>query len=244
MKKILILNGSPKGEASNTLKFTNAFAKGIQEKDPDTEIEIIHVVKKNIEHCRGCFSCWGPTASKCVIQDDMPEILDKIVEADYLLMAFPLYYFGMPSLAKAVLDRSIPIVYGYDGGYTLHEPRYEKLSTKKYALISSCGYTETQSMYGALLQEFEMIFGHVGYAKLLVPQAEAFKFDSFKGLSNKVYAALEKAGNEIVCDGKVSEETEKLVSTPFLPQRLYEKLLGPYWNSFDQPGMKAQKKEQ
>lgn len=242
MKKILLLNGSPKGEASNTLKFADAFVAGLRNIIPDAEVEVITVREKNIEHCRGCFSCWGPTAGSCIIKDDMAEILTKIVAADYLVMSFPLYYFGMPSLAKAVLDRSIPIVYGYDGGYTLHEPRYEELSTKKYALISSCGYTETESMYGALLQEFDMILGHVGYAKLLIPQAEAFKFDSFKGLTKKVYDALTTAGEEMAKQGVVSKETEEKVKTPFLPQRMYEQLLGPYWNSFEQPGIKNQKK--
>ena len=51
--KVLVLNGSPKGEKSNTLNITKAFLDGFS---ADTEIEYITVKKETIKPCMGCFS--------------------------------------------------------------------------------------------------------------------------------------------------------------------------------------------
>ena len=63
--KVLVLNGSPKGEKSNTLNITKAFLDGFS---ADTEIEYITVKKETIKPCMGCFSCWSRTPGKCVIK--------------------------------------------------------------------------------------------------------------------------------------------------------------------------------
>ncbi|MDR2053653.1 MAG: NAD(P)H-dependent oxidoreductase, partial [Treponema sp.] len=67
---ILVLNGSPKGEHSNTLELTLAFIDGITAVQ-NHSINTITVSRKNIEPCRGCFCCWEKTPGKCVIPDDM-----------------------------------------------------------------------------------------------------------------------------------------------------------------------------
>ena len=69
--KVLVLNGSPKGEKSNTLNITKAFLDGFS---ADTEVEYITVKKETIKPCMGCFSCWSRTPGKCVIKDDMQKI--------------------------------------------------------------------------------------------------------------------------------------------------------------------------
>ena len=66
--KVLVLNGSPKGEKSNTLNITKSFLDGFS---ADTEIEYITVKKETINPCMGCFSCWSRTPGECVIKDDM-----------------------------------------------------------------------------------------------------------------------------------------------------------------------------
>ena len=72
--KVLVLNGSPKAERSNTLNITKAFLKGFP---ADTEVEQINLYKKDIKPCLGCFSCWSRTPGQCVIKDDMQDIYEK-----------------------------------------------------------------------------------------------------------------------------------------------------------------------
>ena len=61
--KILVLNGSPKTDRSNTLNITKAFVSGFPS---DTEVEYVNLYKMNIKPCVGCFSCCRPTQSNHV----------------------------------------------------------------------------------------------------------------------------------------------------------------------------------
>ena len=99
--KVLVLNGSPKGEKSNTLNITKAFLDGFS---ADTEVEYITVKKETIKPCMGCFSCWSRTPGKCVIKDDMQKIYEKINSADIIIESFPLYFREMLSRTKKPLS--------------------------------------------------------------------------------------------------------------------------------------------
>ena len=74
--KILLINGSPKGDRSNTLKLSKAFLEGVLEIDKDAEIRQLNLSEKKIAPCRGCFACWNKTPGKCVMTDDMQEGID------------------------------------------------------------------------------------------------------------------------------------------------------------------------
>ena len=71
--KILVINGSPRGEKSVTLKITRAFLEGMGE-----SAEIIDTMRVNVKPCLGCFSCWWKTPGKCAQQDDMADILQDL----------------------------------------------------------------------------------------------------------------------------------------------------------------------
>jgi len=169
---ILILNGSPKGEKSVTLKVAKAFVKGINPAGEHKE-DYINVKDLSIHHCIGCFACWTISPGKCSIDDDMTPLLEKYMSADIVIWSFPLYCFGMPSLIKAVLDRTLPtlqpeLVRRSDGGYT-HETRYDG-SEKRTALISTCGFSSIVNNYEALTRQFEILY-RGGFAKIYCPES-------------------------------------------------------------------------
>ena len=87
--KILVLNGSPKREKSDTMHMTRAFLKGMNDACRN-EITQIDVIDKHIEYCCGCFSC-KRNGGSCIHNDDMAEILRGILATDLLLFSFPLY---------------------------------------------------------------------------------------------------------------------------------------------------------
>ena len=109
---VLILNGSPKGDRSNTIRIAKAFTEGFPE---GTNIRRIDIYSKDIKPCRGCFSCWRNGDGRCVIKDDMEEIVSAIKEADVIIESYPLYFYGMPSQMKAVTDRCLQLVMPYMG---------------------------------------------------------------------------------------------------------------------------------
>ena len=99
--KVLLLNGSPRGEGSGTLKLARAFLEGLQDAC-GAEVETVHLIEKKILPCRGCFGCWTGTPGRCVQRDDMDELLPRYRQAELVVWCLPLYYFGMPSHAKAL----------------------------------------------------------------------------------------------------------------------------------------------
>ena len=138
--KILVLNGSPKRENSDTLHITRAFLEGMREQQPQ-EITTIHVIDRHIEYCTGCFACMR-NGGTCVHDDDMREILKQILDSELLIWSFPLYSYGMPAHLKALLDRTLPL-----SSMTMRKvgDRYEHagqadFSRLRYLMICGCGF--------------------------------------------------------------------------------------------------------
>jgi multimeric flavodoxin WrbA len=92
LKKILVLNASPKCEASATLTVTKAFVEGLKE-ILECEIEYINISKLNIKPCLGCLSCWGRTAGECVIKDDDALIMKKKIDEADIVIEIPKRYY-------------------------------------------------------------------------------------------------------------------------------------------------------
>lgn len=101
-KKILILSGSPRKNGNSEL-LCDEFAKGAREAGHD--VEKLRVAEKNIGYCRACYACKG--TGKCVIEDDMAEVLQKMIDADVLVLASPVYFYAIDAQLKAVIDRTV-----------------------------------------------------------------------------------------------------------------------------------------
>lgn len=98
--KILILTGSPrKNGNSNTL--ADEFTRGATE--TGHEVVRFNSAFKKVHPCTGCNSCGmdGP----CVFKDDFEFVRKHIVDADCVVFATPMYYFGVSAQLKAVIDR-------------------------------------------------------------------------------------------------------------------------------------------
>lgn len=91
MKNILILSSSPRrGGNSDTL--CDEFLRGAC--DAEHAVEKIFLRDKKIGYCTGCSTC-SLHGKPCPQHDDMPEILDKMVAADVIVMATPVYFYTM-----------------------------------------------------------------------------------------------------------------------------------------------------
>ncbi len=99
--KIAILNGSPK--VGNTAAMVSAFAEGA--KEAGHEVEILHVGKMKINGCLGCEYCHGKGEGSCVQKDDMEKVMPAYKEADMIVFASPIYYFGMTAQLVAAVQR-------------------------------------------------------------------------------------------------------------------------------------------
>lgn len=103
-KKVLIISTSPrKGGNSETL--AKEFAKGAQE--AGHSVEIVSLYDKTIGFCIGCFAC--QKTQRCVIDDDADSIAQKMLTAEVIAFATPIYFYEMSGQMKTMLDRSNPL---------------------------------------------------------------------------------------------------------------------------------------
>ena len=91
--KILAFNSSPRKKKSNTNRILLPFLEGAKEAGAD--VELVYLYDKTIKPCLGCYACWLKTPGKCCQKDDMAELLPKMMRADVIVYATPLYVFGM-----------------------------------------------------------------------------------------------------------------------------------------------------
>lgn len=236
---ILVLNGSPRMERSNTLTVTNAFLEGFPS---DCATETVHLSKLDIKPCLGCFSCWTKTPGQCVITDDMQELYRKIENADIIIESFPLYFFGMPSGFKAMVDRCLPFMKTYlgtedeDGRSSFHQLRNEEMYNKKLVVISTCGYVVTEPMYPALLKQYDLVCGKGNYTAVLCSEGELFGYDGLAERQKRGFLAdVTKAGAEFAETGTLSEETSKKLSKPVLSPSGFEAIVRSHWGGEDFP---------
>jgi putative sterol carrier protein len=99
---VLVINGSPKANDSNSMKLTRAFLDGT-----GYDAEVINVSKLKITPCLGCFSCWDKTPGKCVINDDMAGVLDKIIAAGAEFCAGGITLETQTELAEPMYAREV-----------------------------------------------------------------------------------------------------------------------------------------
>ena len=99
---VLAFAGSPRrGGNSETLL---DWVIDSMEQDPDVHVEKIPIVDADINPCKGCNAC--ETLNYCVQKDGMVSIHDKIIEADIIILASPIFCMGVSSQAKALIDRA------------------------------------------------------------------------------------------------------------------------------------------
>ena len=96
--RIAVINGSAR--KGNTLAAIEAFSEGAKDKNT---VEIIQADKLKIDFCKGCGAC--ECYKGCVDKDDTNPTVDKLVSADMILFATPVYWWGMTAQIKLVIDK-------------------------------------------------------------------------------------------------------------------------------------------
>lgn len=120
MKKVLILSGSPR-KGGNSDLLCDEFMRGALESG--NAVEKIRVAEKNIGYCRGCYYC-QKSGGQCAIKDDMAEVLQKMIDADVLVLASPVYFYSIDAQLKAVIDRTVA--------------RWTEVENKEFYYIATC----------------------------------------------------------------------------------------------------------
>lgn len=231
--KILLINGSPKGGGSNSLRLSQAFLKGFRSAVPEAEVERVDLCDKTIQPCRGCFCCWNKTPGRCVIDDDMAEILEKRIQADLVVWSFPLYFFNVPGPLKNFIDRQLPMVLPFmedraDGvGSGSHPARYD-LGNQKNVIVSTCGFYSAEKNYDSVCSMFDHFCGKGRYETIFCGQGELFRVKELSERTGEYLALCRKAGQEYA-GGGITPETKAQLSQLLFPKETFEAMADASW---------------
>ncbi len=126
-KNVLILSSSPRRNGNSDL-LCDRFLEGA--KSSGHTVEKIFIKDKNINYCTGCSSC--SMGKSCPQKDDMPEILEKMINADVIVMATPVYFYTMCGQMKTFIDRTCA--------------RYQEISNKDFYFILSAAVEDKAAL--------------------------------------------------------------------------------------------------
>ena len=100
MKKVIVISTSLR-HGSNSDMLAENFIEGA--KAAGNEVEKVSLTDKNIQFCKGCMAC--QKLGRCVIKDDVNDIMAKVLKADVICWATPIYYYEMSGQMKTLIDR-------------------------------------------------------------------------------------------------------------------------------------------
>ena len=232
-----MINGSPKGKRSNSLKLANSFIEGVKQKKEESGEQVticeLDVATLKIGACRGCFSCWQATPGECCIKDDMPQVIEKQIEADLIVWSFPLYYFNVPGILKNLIDRQLPMNLPFmskgDRGYGSggHDARYDMKGTK-HVLISTCGFYSAKGNYDSVRMMFDHFLGKDNYETIFCGQGELFRVKELSARTDEYLDIVKTAGEEYAA-GSISEATESKLHELLYPKEVFEEMADASW---------------
>ena len=128
--KIAAILGSPK-KNGNTAKVLSMFEEKVGDKH---EVERIHITEYKVGGCLGCYKCREKKDEPgCVQKDDGLILFEKMIQADAIVYASPLYCWSFSSQLKPLIDRHVCLVSDY--GTADHD---SLISGKPAALLVTC----------------------------------------------------------------------------------------------------------
>ncbi len=100
MKKVIVISTSLR-PGSNSDMLADKFMEGAIAAGHD--VEKVSLNGKNIQFCKGCLAC--QKLGRCVINDDVNDIMARVLKADVVVWATPIYYYEMSGQMKTLIDR-------------------------------------------------------------------------------------------------------------------------------------------
>jgi Multimeric flavodoxin WrbA len=199
MKKAIILNGSPR-KNGNTMAALVAAAQGAEE--AGAAVETIHLYDYQFSGCVSCFACKSIDdrfKGRCALLDDLTVILEKIMQADMLILGSPVYLFNITSRMRALLERLVFMNCTYD---------YQE--TEKYSIFSgqiNVGFIYTMNITKeemGVMQFERQIFWNEFFLKFFKGRVESLAINDTSQFAD--YSLYHTKGIDLARKGRVRRE--------------------------------------
>ena len=223
--KVVAFNSSPRGKKGITYLLLSILGEGMQR--AGATFEIINLIDYNIKTCDGCFLCWEKIVG-CKYQDDMDQLLQKFTKSDLVILGSPLYYDFFSTNMKIFLERILPLhtarIDKKDDNFYVHESRVRDIKfvvlcsgdlpgNYNFDIISKYMHKVAKNLNSEVVGEIYRCQARLFRWKHPVIEANVASYKE----------NLMKAGQELVENGRISEEVSKSLRMPFVAYNAYYK---------------------
>ena len=235
--KVVAINGSPNRDAGTTALVLTPFLAGMEE--AGAEVELYYTGDLTIPPPKGDRQCTFPTADDAARADDTTWLLPKLSASDILVLASPVYFWGLTGPTKTLLDRMIA------GG---SPGTVDRLIPRRTVLVSTCGSWDldtfdpllaqmhawcrhesarsTESLLNSGIPVFSGLRRRAGdrifAGALLRPHAPALSWMIQDGVAvTGVTEGARRAGQQLVTDNAIDRTLLSEISRPLLPKEKY-----------------------
>ncbi|MFA5260061.1 MAG: flavodoxin family protein [Candidatus Omnitrophota bacterium] len=179
-KNILILNGSPK-RIGNTTKLVEWFVEGALSNGGKVEINRVASLNFKSNGCLSCRRCQSNKAYECVLDDDVRKVLKKMIKADTIVFATPLYFYGPSAQLKLIMDRMFSLYKWDNSTNTFESPMKGKTMLLLLSAYEDVGLDIVEKSFKLIADYSDMKF-----RSLLVPNAkESTNVNRIKGIHKR-----------------------------------------------------------
>jgi multimeric flavodoxin WrbA len=233
--KILALNSSARtGGESRTGLLLNRLVKGMRR--AGGTVVVVHLRKKKIKNCIGCYTCMTRTPGQCIHKDDMTlELFPMWLDSDIVIYASPLFHYSVNATMKAFIERTFPVHQPFleqHGDIVCHPLRYKYPAI---VLLSVAGFPHP-SVFDQLSIWANHTFGKSGRQPGVELLAEIYRPASeimirYKDKMKDILDATEQAGQQLVQDMKISPYTMARINQPLDEAEVVVGLANIYWQT-------------
>ncbi|TLM65577.1 MAG: flavodoxin family protein [Deltaproteobacteria bacterium] len=153
---VVALLGSPRpGKNSATIArhFVDAAAQR------GAVVRTFELNRLNYRGCQGCYAC-KQTLDRCVLQDDLTEVLAAVQSADLVLLASPVYYGDVTAQLKGFIDRTFSyLVPDYPTN-----PQPSRLGPKKLVFVLTQGHPD-EALFADIFPRYETFLKWMGFTE-------------------------------------------------------------------------------
>jgi multimeric flavodoxin WrbA/putative sterol carrier protein len=233
----------PEGQ-SKTRLLMDSLTRGMQEAGAD--VDSVDLRDKKVKNCIGCFTCWTKTPGKCIHRDDMSrEIFPRLLEADLVVYATPLFHHTINATMKAFIERTLPIMEPF---MERREGRWQHPARRPLpgAVVLSVAGFPALSAFDAMTHYVNYLFGGPEgrlWAEIYRPGAEALKRNEAK--LEEILDATRQAGRELVTGRQVRPETLQRIQQKITDDLdVFSEVANCMWKTCIEEGVTLQDAEQ
>jgi len=240
IKNIVVFDGGPRNSKySKTTFMVDNFIEGA--KNAGANVEIFKLKNYEIKHCTGCYTCWTKTPGECIFKDDMTMLRKKYREADLVVFASPLYIFNVTGIMKDFMDRLLPVLQPHmlldENGYIKHPDRFPENGEQGFVVFSAAGFPDVDHNFDGLEAMYRMWDSHNENTHLMgeffMTAAEIIVQSVYSQRNHNIKIACQKAGEQVVKEGRINKEYMQLVSFPGVSSTKFQKQADSFWETLD-----------